>query len=554
VGEALGFLAVDAEHAADVAGESLDVLFQFIFVRVAGIGVEGNDFGADIMRFAEDVDGRLALGDLVAERAFRAITDEQDEILRVADVVLQMVPDAPGFAHARRADDDHRLLAVVQLLGILGAADVGEVAHAEGVFLFMQKFRDALVVTFGVLPVNLRGVYAQRAVHENRHARQAAAQGDLMQHINNLLGAPDGKGRDDDPSPLVERVAHEPADGRVRVGSDGVFASAIGGFNLEIVHVFDRHRVAQDFIAASAHVAAEEPAEFSAFFLKIQNHLRRAENVAGVAECDVHAVQHGEGLFVAVRDELFHGLLGVRNAVERLDGRLMFFCAPFGDEERVLLLNVRGVNEHDAAKVARGISAMDGAIVTLLDEIRQVAGVVNVRVAQDDGVNLVRVEGKAAVAVRGCFAMALIQTTFEQQTFAVDLDEIHGAGGGARRAEEVEFHAPEFNHGWTRMNTDFLNLRIIHGESSTVGRCNDSTTHAVSDVPVGDARLVEVVGRHLDVDRVADVNADEVFAHLAGDVREHLVAVGQCDAEHGAGQHLFHVSHQLDWLFFGHGA
>jgi hypothetical protein len=32
-----------------------------------------------------------------------------------------------------------------------------------------------------------------------------------------------------------------------------------------------------------------------------------------------------------------------------------------------------------------------------------------------------------------------------------------------------------------------------------------------------------------------------------------LVAVGQCGAEHGAGQHLFHISHQLDWLFFGHG-
>jgi hypothetical protein len=37
--------------------------------------------------------------------------------------------------------------------------------------------------------------------------------------------------------------------------------------------------------------------------------------------------------------------------------------------------------------------------------------------------------------------MALEQTTFEQQFFAVDLDKIHGAGGGARRAEEVDFHA-----------------------------------------------------------------------------------------------------------------
>ena len=126
--------------------------------------------------------------------------------------------------------------------------------------------------------------------------------------------------------------------------------------------------------------------------------------------------------------------------VKRLDGRLMFFRAPFGDEERVLLLDVRGVNEHDAAQVARGVGAMDRAVVALLGEVRQVAGMINVRVAQDDGVHLLRVEGKTAVAVGGFLAVALEEAAFEQQPFAVDLDEIHRAGGGARRAEEMDFH------------------------------------------------------------------------------------------------------------------
>ena len=48
----------------------------------------------------------------------------------------------------------------------------------------------------------------------------------------------------------------------------------------------------------------------------------------GIAEGDVHAVQHREGFVVAVRDQLLHGLLGIGNAVERLDGRLMLFGAP----------------------------------------------------------------------------------------------------------------------------------------------------------------------------------------------------------------------------------
>jgi hypothetical protein len=61
-------------------------------------------------------------------------------------------------------------------------------------------------------------------------------------------------------------------------------------------------------------------------------------------------------------------------------------------------------------------------------------------VAQNDGVNLLRIKRKIFIELLGFLAMALEQTTFEQQFFAVDPDEIHRAGGGSRRAEEVDFH------------------------------------------------------------------------------------------------------------------
>ena len=48
-------------------------------------------------------------------------------------------------------------------------------------------------------------------------------------------------------------------------------------------------------------------------------------------------------------------------------------------------------------------------------------------------------------------------------------------------------------------------------------------------------------------------NADEVLAHLARDVREDFVAIGQFDPKHGAGQHLRDGSRQFDVLFFWHG-
>ena len=55
---------------------------------MAGVGVEGNDPGADVTRVAKDVDGRFGLRDLDAERAFGAVADEQHQLFLIADVVL----------------------------------------------------------------------------------------------------------------------------------------------------------------------------------------------------------------------------------------------------------------------------------------------------------------------------------------------------------------------------------------------------------------------------------------------------------------------------------
>lgn len=69
-------------------------------------------------------------------------------------------------------------------------------------------------------------------------------------------------------------------------------------------------------------------------------------------------------------------------------------------------------------------------------------------------------------------------------------------------------------------------------------------------MPERDARLAQIVGRHLDVDAVAHADADEVLAHLSGDVGQDFVAVGECDAEHGARQDLRDRARYFDWFFF----
>jgi hypothetical protein len=69
---------------------------------------------------------------------------------------------------------------------------------------------------------------------------------------------------------------------------------------------------------------------------------------------------------------------------------------------------------------------------------------------------------------------------------------------------------------------------------------------------INNPRLVQIVRGHLHIHLVADGDANEIFPHFAGDMREDFVPVGQRDTEHCARKHLRHTALQFDWFFFGH--
>src|SRR3954467_5512733 len=68
-------------------------------------------------------------------------------------------------------------------------------------------------------------------------------------------------------------------------------------------------------------------------------------------------------------------------------------------------------------------------------------------------------------------------------------------------------------------------------------------------VPVDDATAGQVVGRQLHHDTVFRKDADVVLPHLAADVRQDLVTVGELDAEHGVRQRLYNAPLDLDGAF-----
>src|SRR5260370_1415263 len=70
-------------------------------------------------------------------------------------------------------------------------------------------------------------------------------------------------------------------------------------------------------------------------------------------------------------------------------------------------------------------------------------------------------------------------------------------------------------------------------------------------VAVDDAAARQIVGRKFHRYFVARQDPNKIFAHLAGDVRQHLMLVFQLHAKHGIGQRLDHRSHDFDGVLLG---
>jgi acid phosphatase class B len=72
-------------------------------------------------------------------------------------------------------------------------------------------------------------------------------------------------------------------------------------------------------------------------------------------------------------------------------------------------------------------------------------------------------------------------------------------------------------------------------------------------VSVNDSATGQVVWAQLHDHAILRENADVVLAHLARDVGEYFVSVGQLNAKHCVGQSFDHCAFDLDdTVFFGH--
>ena len=296
-------------------------------------------------------------------------------------------------------------------------------------------------ITPQVAAENSGGGLRQGAIHihiEIGHGLHQVLVLNLPDEIQQLLGAPHGKGGDDHVAALAQRFVDDLRQ-LVGVAPDlGVVAVAVGALHDHEVRLMEELRVADDGLIHVANVAGEDDGAHLAALGDRQLHAGGAKQMAGINALHADALAQIHLFAVFAGGEKFLHPQSVLHGVQRLHHR------PAGAEVLAVLvfgvglLNVRRVLQHDVHELGGEAGGEDAPLKALLYKHGNAAGVVDVGVGHQHIVDLACVEGQAAVVH---LVPSLLQAAVDEDLFAVCLQTVAAAGDALVSAEKAQFHS-----------------------------------------------------------------------------------------------------------------
>lgn len=399
---------------------------------------------------------------------FCAIADEENEVFGIADVVFQVVADPACLAHARCADDDGRVGERIQFHGLFHFSDISQVIHSKRIRFFPKERVGLLVEAFGMEPIDFRGIHAQGAVDKDWNLGDYSFLAQLVQLIHHLLGSSNGERGNDDFTSLFQRLLKQASCFRFCVRLECMESASVGAFDLEKIDILDGLGVAQDIIVATSDISTEQEAEGTVVFRYIEDDLGGAEDVTGIGESEADTVADGNGAVIVDGNELADSVFGFGGGIERLNRGKTLFGAFLGNEFGVMDLDIGGIFEHDTGEVTRGGGAVDMAVKAVVAKVGEVSAMIDMGVAENDGVNFGGFEWEIAVAFDTFPAPSLEEAAFQHQFAAVDFHQIHGSCRRAGGSKKVNLHFRR-----KRCGRDVVSLIALSGPRvSRMSRCN----------------------------------------------------------------------------------
>ena len=354
-----------------------------------------------------------------------------------------MVLNASRLTHSAGRQDDLGRFIVVNCPGLLARNGEIHIREVDGVHAPLQKCQRLLIIIGPQrLPVVIdgRGLHRQWGVHPHREVaavRNEISLLDFPDVIEHFLRSSDRKRRDDQIAALLERGLNDLCQSRSIVYALPMGPVPIGGFHYDVVGTGDILRVPDKGLIQIPNIAAEDDFLCNAILGDEDLNGRGAEQMAGVNKADLNAIVEGQHFLVTAAAEQPQRRHSVIHSIERIHRvPASPFCLP-GFPLRLKLLNVRGVLQHDGTEVLGSPGTVNGAGKALCRQQRQLAGMVNVGVGQEDTVYVTRRhrDFPGGVDIRPLFESAV-----NQNLLAAGLEQITGAGDFVVRTDKCQSH------------------------------------------------------------------------------------------------------------------
>ena len=404
--------------------------------RLVAVGMgrcrgELHHLGAHIHVLPVDARRLFAARNACAPGAGSLVAGDDDHVAVVARIECQVVQHAPARGHAAGRQDHHRPMASREGLRFVGGLHHGG-AVREGIGLAGGQ-----PVLARVMREQPGGAHGHGAVQKHRQRpRNAALFLEQVDRVQHGLRPAHGKHR---------HHGHTAALGQALQGGGQllqdvflrVLAVTVGGFDQHGVGLGWCFGRVHDQVVGPSQIAGEQDAPAT----DLQQQAGRAQDVPGRCEGGAPARNRLEGLVEGVGAELLHAVLRIQARIQRQCGRVLGELVAV-EEGGVFFLQVSAVGQENGAQVPRAWRAMDGFGIAISRQQGQVAAVVQVRVGQHHGIDLVGRERQGLPVAQAQLLVALEQAAIHQHAVAVVAHQVFGAGDGARAAQksDVDFH------------------------------------------------------------------------------------------------------------------
>ena len=418
----------------------LQPVLQAVFIGVAGHIPEGADLCLYRYLFAEQLDGGKPVQQQPPHRPLALVSHKDHRAFGAPQVVLQVVPDAPGLTHTAGGNNDLGGRVAVQRNRFIHRAGKPQAGEADGPKALFQELQRLLIGIAGqVAVVDLGGLQRQRAIHVNAEIGVRFHQSphlDLPKIVEQLLRAPHRKGRNDDIAAPCQRPVYDLGKIPRHILAAFMQAVAVGGFHHHIVGGRHRLRVPYNGLVHIADIPGKDDGAGLLLGHGKAYH-RRPQQVAGVIPVRLHPGEQLGAVAVAYRHQQLQRIGGILYGIQRLHGRvaaaLILSRLPLG----VRLLDPRAVHQHDLQKVAGRPRGIDRPLVAVFHQQRQPPAVVGVGVGHTYRIDRRRIKEQLVFVIH---IAALLQAAVDEDVFAAGGQTVAAAGHDPCRSPKTQFH------------------------------------------------------------------------------------------------------------------